>query len=68
MGPTVCLSVGNGTHITGMIWLELSLIDPHKMLLRLCMNHDPDLIQIYTIIIPTVAHKYIKISLYTHSL
>ena len=32
--------------------------------LKFYMTHDPCIIRIYTIIIPTNAHKYFKISLY----
>lgn len=61
----ICLSASNSTHTGEMIWLKLSLVDPNQML-RLCMNHDSCLIQIYTLMVPTNAHnKYIKISWYT---
>jgi hypothetical protein len=60
----ICLSASNSTHTGEMIWLKPRLVDPNQMLLRLCMNRDPWLIQIYTIMVPTDTHKYIKISLY----
>jgi hypothetical protein len=61
----ICLSASYSTHTGEIIWLKLSLVDPNQMLLRLCMNHDPCLIQLYTIMVPTDAPKYIKISLFT---
>lgn len=38
-----------------------------KQTRRLNTNHNPSVIQIYTIIMPTYARKYFEMSLYTHN-